>query len=466
MPLSRRSVMSGFLAGSAFTFLKGLPIRAKAASPLIRKNIDSLSVRELRAYITALQKLRTKSTVDPAVKFSYAHLAGLHNLPSLFDGACEHWNYKFFPWHRALLINYEDALRAIDPSVTIPYWNWTEKPSGKRFPVAFENDPLGVQRHYGESVEESMLHVLFNENRLPDESLPPYNWAFIKEIITKSSVKHEFLGTENNHGPLENPPHDDMHGFIGGDLVETSTAADDPIFWSFHTFIDLLWWFRHKTINDSHPREELSLNGMRSTTAMRSDGPTLVKHAMRDATVEYGYDYEFAPPPEPLGEPVVAVRSFSDKLPVLAELARQPAEIVRSFDIEPVTAKSSRLRVRLEGVSPTKTFPYTAFVYVYPRSQDFRPSDPDFQRQFLVGHFAQWINSHTHHEKPREFTIELERETYTALRNDVPLKLTATFHVRIGSATKGTFGTRNDGEKRLKDQDAAISRVVIEAYEE
>lgn len=45
-----------------------------------------------------------------------------------------------------------------------------------------------------------------------------------------------------NKGRLERGPHDYMHPhFIGGLMSNPTTAAMDPIYFSFHCFIDLLW---------------------------------------------------------------------------------------------------------------------------------------------------------------------------------------------------------------------------------
>jgi tyrosinase len=31
---------------------------------------------------------------------------------------------RFLPWHRAYLIQFERALRSVDPDLSIPYWDW------------------------------------------------------------------------------------------------------------------------------------------------------------------------------------------------------------------------------------------------------------------------------------------------------------------------------------------------------
>ena len=36
-----------------------------------------------------------------------------------------HQSPSFLPWHRRYLLDFERRLQAIDPTVTVPYWNWT-----------------------------------------------------------------------------------------------------------------------------------------------------------------------------------------------------------------------------------------------------------------------------------------------------------------------------------------------------
>jgi tyrosinase len=37
-----------------------------------------------------------------------------------------HGTQRFLPWHRVYLLQLEQAIQAIHPDVTIPYWDWTK----------------------------------------------------------------------------------------------------------------------------------------------------------------------------------------------------------------------------------------------------------------------------------------------------------------------------------------------------
>ena len=45
-------------------------------------------------------------------------------------GAGEEGYRRFLPWHRAYLIQFERALRSVDDSLSIPYWDWDGSSGG------------------------------------------------------------------------------------------------------------------------------------------------------------------------------------------------------------------------------------------------------------------------------------------------------------------------------------------------
>lgn len=212
---------------------------ALGQTPRERKNIDNMTPQELAAYKHAIGLL--KQSTDP--DNNYVHHANLHNLyTSSPPHGCEHGSDLFLPWHRWHLANFEKALQQTDPdhltlstkNVTIPYWNWNQVPTGKRYPKAFENALDGI-----------VSNPLYDDFRNTDPSGPTYDEADMTGIVQDGDWNH-FAGGPKDvneyYGTLENPLHNTMHGiFIGGDMSDPGTAAMDPIYWSYHAFIDLQW---------------------------------------------------------------------------------------------------------------------------------------------------------------------------------------------------------------------------------
>ncbi len=91
----------------------------------VRKNGKDLSAAERQALVNAILAVKKKpspwmhglSVYDTFVlwhrdAFGCAIMAG-------------HMGPAFLPWHRQFLITFERELQAIEPTVTIPYWDWT-----------------------------------------------------------------------------------------------------------------------------------------------------------------------------------------------------------------------------------------------------------------------------------------------------------------------------------------------------
>ncbi len=103
------------------------PVASPAASgePRVRKNVTSLTPAEKKAYIDAILAIKnTPSPWAPSIS-TYDQFVFWHR--EAFDCAlmAAHMGPAFLPWHRAFLMLFEEQLRGVDPSVTLPYWDWT-----------------------------------------------------------------------------------------------------------------------------------------------------------------------------------------------------------------------------------------------------------------------------------------------------------------------------------------------------
>lgn len=84
----------------------------------LRKNIDALTPEELRRLRAALRQMHRFDAFELDER-GYTYWARIHG------NNCQHGWEQFLPWHRMYLHFFEQALQDIDPSVTVPYWDWS-----------------------------------------------------------------------------------------------------------------------------------------------------------------------------------------------------------------------------------------------------------------------------------------------------------------------------------------------------
>lgn len=246
-----------------------------------RKNIDELSAGELAAYEHAVAVLKKKSQDNVFDRTGFIWQSWVHNCTTVavsntrqaalgeanmnrylldqkapdscnihtflntkgmkthteLPGECEHQKNTFLQWHRAQLYFYEKALQAADPegktgpstkNVALPFWNFTQKPSGVRYPAVFENpaSPLFDSTRTQKPLASS----------LPTSS--PYLLAYMLYYDDWENFGGDEYGKRGG-GNLETKIHNRMHAvYIDGHMSDNQTAALDPIFYVFHNFLD------------------------------------------------------------------------------------------------------------------------------------------------------------------------------------------------------------------------------------
>lgn len=137
-------------------------------------------------------------------------------------------------WHRAYLMQFEDALRSVPgcEDVTLPYWDFTERlPSWMyRKPFKSYTLPKDVHPNYTEGHPTKRNTAAQIERRFRD--------AGIVETITDALTKPSW---ESFNNTIEGA-HDSGHPACGQSLAHPDIASFDPLFWFFHANWDRLWW--------------------------------------------------------------------------------------------------------------------------------------------------------------------------------------------------------------------------------
>jgi len=92
-------------------------LQGEAGRAKIRKNIDFLTPEELDRFRKAVAKMKSLDQFEQDER-SFGYWARIH------ANQCQHSWEQFLTWHRAYLYFFEQQLQDIDPTVTLPYWDW------------------------------------------------------------------------------------------------------------------------------------------------------------------------------------------------------------------------------------------------------------------------------------------------------------------------------------------------------
>jgi tyrosinase len=382
----RRVVLNASAAIAAFS----VPAVVRAAgAPAKRKNIDALSAPELDAYKHAMQILMSRSAANPDDPNGYAFWAGLHdNFDESIHSGCAHFSEKFFPWHRRYLSDFEHVLQQTDPPVTtgimIPYWDWTQPPQGGgHFPQPFLDSSS----------------PLFDQTRLA-LTPPPWDPADIRNMVQepdwnvfagKPDPSNEF-GT--NPGAVESGPHNTLHTRISRHMKNPPSAVQDPIFWSFHAGIDLVWsrWQR--------------LHVPQGTTQSFSDGAAMLFFRDRSFTVAstanttdfgYEYDYDFSGD-GPAAGPALAAHVAERAVTASPQRTMALKSVAADHDIAaqaPAPGSwGNNALIRLGGVKVFHNKSYSLVLYLHPDNITLSSLSPQDRDQYRMRVLTLWQGHH------------------------------------------------------------------------
>ena len=120
--------------GLGAAMLPHLPALAQDATPSaspeanglrVRRNAASLSSDEKKAYTDAVLALKDKPSPWAAGLNTYDTFVLWHRDAFNCDINAAHMGAAFLPWHRQFLHLFEQQLQSVDPTVMLPYWDWT-----------------------------------------------------------------------------------------------------------------------------------------------------------------------------------------------------------------------------------------------------------------------------------------------------------------------------------------------------
>uniref|UniRef100_A0A0R3RX42 Tyrosinase_Cu-bd domain-containing protein n=1 Tax=Elaeophora elaphi TaxID=1147741 RepID=A0A0R3RX42_9BILA len=225
----------------------------------IRKEYRQLSEEERERFHNALNQLKLSGDYDK--------IAQWHSNPQLSGGA--HSGPAFLPWHREYIKRLEIALRLIDPAVSLPYWDSTLENSipESTDTILFSKELMGENDKNGNIINGFISHWKSSQGqpitRRPKQEGRPLNENDIQAVIRHSNVIDVLAYTAPQSGckhPTDWTSLEYSHAnalvWVGGDMFQQTSSANDPLFFLHHAFVDSIWeyWRQHRQSRDARAK--------------------------------------------------------------------------------------------------------------------------------------------------------------------------------------------------------------------
>ncbi|WP_448267574.1 tyrosinase family protein [Nostoc sp. DSM 114159] len=220
---------------------------------------------------------------------------------------------NFLPWHRLYLVYFEKIVRKLskDPQFAIPYWDYTRADKRTMPPEFITSSSLytnlrnSVLNFVGGAVEQIEQQQIKKDK----------NKAYKTNIFNQSPL--------NFSNQIENSPHGEMHGYIGGDVGDAAnpiwnnqpapaqiglmgdvgTAGFDTIFWIHHSSIDRYWesWQKapinpeQKEARQAKPEDLPLPSNLAPIYTFADEDGNLVSHNTPQSVIDaiYSVDYKY-----------------------------------------------------------------------------------------------------------------------------------------------------------------------------
>jgi KAP family P-loop domain/Common central domain of tyrosinase len=243
-----------------------------------RRSVDELSERDLARLRDAFEAMMAARD-----ERGYQHWAGIHGLPPPIHG--EHGSLSFLPWHRAYLAQFELALGAFAPGVSVPWWDWASEDAHR----------TGIPQAYAAE------RIAGRPNPLYAAQIDSLNWGVqdagggdIPSYTTREPGEPSRLpGAEDVERLLETDDfgdfatqlemlHNKVHAWVGGTNGMVAVSAYDPFSWAYQASVDRIWWLWQQRHPAHEPPSEIAGQAL-------SPFSITVADAWNTADLGYGY---------------------------------------------------------------------------------------------------------------------------------------------------------------------------------
>ncbi|KAJ3140847.1 hypothetical protein HK101_003459, partial [Irineochytrium annulatum] len=264
------------------------PGSCTAAQTRIRMEWRDMTPAQQQAFINALNKVRSGGSTMKTPS-AYHDLVQIHtNDASKIHSAVRNPRWQpiithayrnqplFFPWHRKMLSRLEDLLRSYDPTVTLPYWDWSidgpfplQNPAAKyHITQIFSSSALafgtagtsktpcvvdGFPAKYKDLSGACLTRGYTKNMQVPD-------YATVAMAVNQPDFRNLWETMESLH----NGVHVALGG-TAGDMSFVPLSSNDPLFYLHHANIDRIWDLWQQTFPASAYSYPSNINALMPT---------------------------------------------------------------------------------------------------------------------------------------------------------------------------------------------------------
>ncbi len=178
-----------------------------------------MTSQEKTNYVNALNSLYTSGVINQYVA---------DHRPPGGGGFSQHGNLNFLPWHRIYLYYFEKELRAVNPKIAIPYWDWTTSGDWSSSSPIFSNGstPVGL---FERSLNGTWQSSITRDIGASGTSQP--TTGMLSSLVGTATFSTFAVN-------LESSPHGSAHLWVGGTMRNSDISPLDPVFYQNHGMVD------------------------------------------------------------------------------------------------------------------------------------------------------------------------------------------------------------------------------------
>ena len=194
----------------------------------VRKEIRDMTRAELAQFQAAIQQLRLVGPGNP-----WEELRDIYMRHTMHSNGGPY----FLPWHRMFLRQLEQKLQQIDCSITLPYYDFTTDVGNFSEAIIWQPAFFGGDGINGGCVQDHQFG-------LPGSWRPCITRNFNADVHLPTLIELAVALASDDYTEMSmclESYVSYVHTYIGGDMA-TRSAPYDPIFYSIHAYIDMLYW--------------------------------------------------------------------------------------------------------------------------------------------------------------------------------------------------------------------------------